>query len=363
MAERIVSPGVFTKEKDQSFLSQGVREIGPAIVGPTLKGPALLPTVVNQTEFAAKFGGYTEDSYLPIAADEYFRNAQGGVMTVTRLLHKGGYRLKNGVLCIIASSGSIEYVTHVLHPGQSVSYTAATAETDDLFEKSKLVSGESGSFRLLISGSYAIDPSTPGYSGYDIPVDGTGAGYISMSIQTNDYTDALGNIVPPIGDVIDDNYKTTSKPVYIQYANPNAYGLIAHKNMITMSLGIIPDYQNLTDYSEASTPWITSQKSSGVVSNLMKFHTLSHGTAENYDVKVAISNILLGTENGDPDGYASFAVTVRKVNQVHIPDSPFINEDRATVDTDIEQVILESYSNCNLNPNSINYIAKKIGTQ
>ena len=374
MAERIVSPGVFTKEKDQSFLSQGVREIGPAIVGPTLKGPALLPTVVNQTEFASKFGGYTEDSYLPIAADEYFTNAQGGVMTVTRLLHKGGYRLKNGVLCIIANSASkvgtveggapISYVTHVLHPGQTVSYTAATADTDDLLEKSKLVSGESGSFRLLISGSYAIDPSTPGYSGYDIPVSASGAGYISMSIQTNDYTDALGNIVPPIADVIDNNYKTTSKPVYIQYANPNAYGLIAHKNMITMSLGIIPDYQNLTDYSEASTPWITSQKSSGVVSNLMKFHTLSHGTAENYDVKVAISNILLGTESGDPDGYASFSVTVRKVNQVNIPDSPFINEDRATVDTDnVEQVILESYSNCNLNPNSINYIAKKIGTQ
>ena len=102
MAERIVSPGVFTKENDQSFLFQGVREIGPAIVGPTLKGPAGLPTVVNQTEFAAQFGGYTDDSYLPIAADEYFTNAQGGVMTVTRLLHKGGYRLKNGILCIIA---------------------------------------------------------------------------------------------------------------------------------------------------------------------------------------------------------------------------------------------------------------------
>ena len=41
MAERIVSPGVFTNEVDQSFLAGGVAQIGAAIVGPTVKGPAL----------------------------------------------------------------------------------------------------------------------------------------------------------------------------------------------------------------------------------------------------------------------------------------------------------------------------------
>jgi hypothetical protein len=38
MAERIVSPGVFTKEVDQSFLAGGIASIGAAIVGPTTKG-------------------------------------------------------------------------------------------------------------------------------------------------------------------------------------------------------------------------------------------------------------------------------------------------------------------------------------
>ena len=131
-----------------------------------------------------------------------------------------------------------------------------------------------------------------------------------------------------------------------------------------MSLGIIPDNQNLTNYSEASTPWITSQKNNDIVSNLFKFHTLSHGTAENHDVKIAITNIIPGTDNGDPDGYASFAVIVRKVNQVNLPNSPFRNEDQALVDSDNgTQVILEQFGNVNLNPDSINYIAKKIGTQ
>ena len=44
MAERIVSPGVFTRERDLSFLPQAIGEIGAAIVGPTAKGPAFVPT-------------------------------------------------------------------------------------------------------------------------------------------------------------------------------------------------------------------------------------------------------------------------------------------------------------------------------
>ena len=51
MAERIVSPGVFTNEIDQSFLAGGVAQIGAAIVGPTIKGPALIPTQIIYRRF------------------------------------------------------------------------------------------------------------------------------------------------------------------------------------------------------------------------------------------------------------------------------------------------------------------------
>ena len=51
MAEKIVSPGVFTNEIDLSFLPQGVGEIGAAIVGATKKGPAFLPTIVGDAIF------------------------------------------------------------------------------------------------------------------------------------------------------------------------------------------------------------------------------------------------------------------------------------------------------------------------
>ena len=57
MAERIVSPGVFTREKDLSFLPQAIGEIGAAIVGPTQKGPAFVPTIVRSfNEFVEVFG-------------------------------------------------------------------------------------------------------------------------------------------------------------------------------------------------------------------------------------------------------------------------------------------------------------------
>ena len=57
MAERIVSPGVFTQERDLSFLEQGVGEIAGAFIGPTPRGPAFIPTVVTSpSDFEAKFG-------------------------------------------------------------------------------------------------------------------------------------------------------------------------------------------------------------------------------------------------------------------------------------------------------------------
>ena len=99
MAEKIISPGVFTKEIDQSFLPAAVGDIGAAVVGPTVKGPALIPTIVNSYgEFEERFGlefksGSVGGSYFQYltshTAQEYFRN--GSVMTVVRVLD-GDYK-------------------------------------------------------------------------------------------------------------------------------------------------------------------------------------------------------------------------------------------------------------------------------
>ena len=82
MAEKLISPGVFTAENDLSFIPAGVGEIGGAIVGPTVKGPALVPTTVNSyAEYVQVFGdvftsGSTVTEYLTsISAREYLKHS------------------------------------------------------------------------------------------------------------------------------------------------------------------------------------------------------------------------------------------------------------------------------------------------
>ena len=61
MAEKIVSPGVFTNEIDQSFIPAALGELGAVVVGPTVKGPVLEPTVVSSYgEFVQTFGELIE---------------------------------------------------------------------------------------------------------------------------------------------------------------------------------------------------------------------------------------------------------------------------------------------------------------
>ena len=91
MAERIVSPGVFTTERDLSFLPQGISDIGAAIIGPTEKGPAFTPTVIsNFQDFEESFGGVVEDYYVPYTVQEYLKSASS--VTIVRVLGIGGYK-------------------------------------------------------------------------------------------------------------------------------------------------------------------------------------------------------------------------------------------------------------------------------
>ena len=70
MAERIVSPGVFTNEIDQSFLPGAIAQIGAAVVGPTVKGPAYTPIHITSIgDYLSYFGGFTDDSYVPVAVN------------------------------------------------------------------------------------------------------------------------------------------------------------------------------------------------------------------------------------------------------------------------------------------------------
>ena len=92
MAETLISPGVLTRENDQSFVTTPPAERGAAIIGPTVLGPIERPTIVSSfSAFQAIFGGTLESgsrdySYLTsIAANQYFQNG-GSSLLVTRVV-------------------------------------------------------------------------------------------------------------------------------------------------------------------------------------------------------------------------------------------------------------------------------------
>ena len=345
MAERIVSPGVFTNEVDQSFLAGGVAQIGAAIVGPTVKGPALVPTqVTSYGDFEKIFGSFTDDSYVPYVVNDYLRN--GNVITVTRLLYEDGYTIPNGALAIQAESGSVKVVTHVLHPTEAV-LGAGSVVNANYFEDSVLNNDESGSFEIKISGSYvaAANPAI-GFDGSFLVAEGTS---ISSSIddRSNDYLKKIFGRSP----------KSVDYPVYIQYENENALNtLFNNKGDVTMTLHSASNYEYLEDFKTAGTPWVTSQKIGSTAKNLIKFHTISHGNSVNAEVKVGIRDIRLASEVSDPNGFGLFTVDVRRVNTKDIPNSPYDSDD-----TDQTPNQVETFLNVNLDPNSSRYVSRVIG--
>ena len=90
-SEKIISPGVFTNEIDQTHLPAAIGEIGAALIGPTVRGPAGIPTVVNSySEFQIKFGdtfksGSSYYTYFTShTAREYLKH--GSKLIVVRIL-------------------------------------------------------------------------------------------------------------------------------------------------------------------------------------------------------------------------------------------------------------------------------------
>lgn len=323
MAEKIVSPGVFTRENDLSFLAQGIGEIGAAIVGPFAKGPAFLPTVVNtQSEFEEIFGTPDGTYYTGYAVQNYLREA--GTVTIVRVGHVGGYS-QVAPIAIKATiiSGSAEgtyasgssHIIGTLHATKSGSIGTGFATASLVFAEG------SGSDSL-----FTISGSTLGYSG-------------SVSISPADGND--------LGDVFGESPFGTKKAYTYTYFEKTAIDLAGYLSAGSASLSMVQlPTQTFTAEdgpSFASTPFIKSQLISGERHDLFRFHTIGDGNPYNTQYKIGISNVKAAGESAATD-YATFNVTIRGFS-----------------DTDKKKTVLESYNNVNLDPASPNYIAKVIG--
>ena len=153
-SERIVSPGVFTREIDQSFLAQGVAAIGGVVVAPFNKGPGFSPTVINsEADLVSVFGDPDGVLYGPVTAQQYLR--QQGQVTVCRVGGLAGYDQKDAL--VISAI-----------PGQYDRFVESGSFSGSLLGASWTYSGTPGQF--IISGSLSLTFSSGIYSGSTVVV-------------------------------------------------------------------------------------------------------------------------------------------------------------------------------------------------
>ena len=96
MAETLISPGVLARENDQSQITSQPVTVGAALIGPSVKGPVEIPTIVTSysqyqntfgTTFLSGSGIYTY--FTSIAAYNYFNN--GGQSLLVARVVSGSY--------------------------------------------------------------------------------------------------------------------------------------------------------------------------------------------------------------------------------------------------------------------------------
>jgi len=167
MAEKIVSPGVFTREVDQSFLPAGIAAIGAALIGPTVKGPAGVPTVVTSySEYQQIFGdsfssgsGAVQKQYQYLtshAAKNYLKS--GNALTVVRILvNSASYAVSPATSNVAATGSGAAFKLYTLSDGallNSGNYSGSnngSGSASDETTNGALVSGSVDNLRWEVS--------------------------------------------------------------------------------------------------------------------------------------------------------------------------------------------------------------------
>lgn len=429
MAEKIVSPGVFTNERDLSFLPAGIAAIGAAIVGPTPKGPAFVPTVCESFEdFRIQFGDLSEDTYVPYTVKSYLNSAS--TVTVIRVLQEGGYAC--GTINIHVTppfTGSATYRIDAPPIGSDTGSLGAnipntSATSMSLYTKLSVPTGSGDtidsytlanmtfySASVLLTPTGSVFTSASRYvalfksESITIPSSSNGTTYTALftsySVNTSN-TITVGTIAPttavgfsngvdylksslPPSTSLNSTFAITlsgsnvpsqsfsgslvatsnnnlanilgTKPTGNKYGHlytwfQNAISGVPSNSFVTFTsrsfsgtgIGINLSGSTNGAYSEASTPWITSQTITGQATpDLFKIHTTADGTDTNKSIKVSIINTILPGQDPATD-YGTFSILVRDF-----------------ADTDQRPNVLESFTGLNLDPDSPNYICRRIG--
>ena len=157
MAETIISPGVFTRENDISFIQPSPVEAGAAIIGPAVKGPVEEPTIVTSyNDYVRKFGttfesGSTKQEYFTsIAVKNYFQQG-GNTCLVTRIVTGSFASAQNTHVSSSAKDSTEPFVIKTIGKGAIFNNSTASIDPGTESNNGALVSGSADNIRWDIS--------------------------------------------------------------------------------------------------------------------------------------------------------------------------------------------------------------------
>ncbi len=219
-----VSPGVFTSEKDLTFVTRQVGVTTLGLVGETPKGPAFEPVFIsNYDEFQKYFGGLNSEKFEGTGFQKYELNyiaksflSQTNQLYVSRVLGLSGY--KAGAAWSLTIDAAIDPDTVVETAADTtlalaMTYSASTAGTptsivweasasgiEDLYNDGELTSEFSNLGNLTVGETISVDPAKYVKTGNDF----AGA---TFTLEITSAT-AVGSIITG----------TTSASTYVEYS-------------------------------------------------------------------------------------------------------------------------------------------------
>ena len=338
MAEKIISPGVFTNEIDQSFLPATPGPVGAAIVGPTVKGPILEPTIVNSySEYTNLFGeliesGSDKHQYLTShTAKEYLR--QGGPLTVVRVGTPG----LNKATAVVNTSG-----TAVDGNKASGSLTIAGTFGQSVNDEVQ-ITVDGTEFRFIASSTGSVADSSP----------------IFFHLTGSNTATYLDNLVAEInGASIGVTATDATTALQLTASSAGTSG-----NSITVDSGSDANMSDVLTLEGGTAASSTGQ-------TLFTLEALGNGPQFNNTSSLGTDQILTpltSSAGNDQFGAGSFggrADNFRwEISNKNDSKGTFTLLLRQGNDTIKKKKIIETHANLSLDPESTDYILRRIGNQ
>jgi len=231
MAETLISPGVLARENDQSQVTSQPITVGAAIIGPTVKGPVEVPTIITSysqyqstfgTTFLSGSGVYTY--FTSIAAYNYFNN--GGQSLLVARVVSGSYTsaVSTAISSSTLASSQPAFVLETLSKGALMNSSGALDTSGALISGSvdnirwQIVNPNtsSGTFDLLIrQGNDNTDNPIVLETWTNLSLDPTAANFVAAVIgdSVQNYNSTLNQVT------ISGSYTNQSRYVRVKSVN------------------------------------------------------------------------------------------------------------------------------------------------